>query len=369
MQPHKTPNFNLPRVQEKCRNLLLLADEIDLYGPRQICERTVLAPLLGSGAHPLGAYLRNGLIRFGSYSRESKRAFSYRLNEPFIAQLRARLSIYPPPAIETAKRVDRMFSHSVRGECKRTGHRVYPWWSYMKREKVEELFLGQFGVMYRYDMQVSQPNIVLQLFDKVARSDTPGIRLVNEVPTWRALVADRTHFRSTLADSIGCTLPEMKDIVQSITNGGYATSSPRNPICKTLGLVRTMKLIDHPYYLGLVKDYRRIRTVLFPRTKVKDLKGRLYRTYEKIEDAVMMVVDAHLTQLGVDGWFIHDCVITHQKLRTKDLTTQVRDKTGFTVTFEEDITHSSPPGPPLYDLPKSVDAEVQPFFATLEEFT
>lgn len=337
MQLIKPPNFALLRVREKCHALLEIVDELELYGPRQI-PQAELTKKLGNQCHPLGEYLRQGLDQFGSYSKDTGRCYSYRPNQAFIANLRKKLLATKPSVLETAKRVNRTFSPSQRGTAKRNGHRVYPWWAMMQTEKLEELFLAQFGIMHRYDMQVSQPNIVLQLYERCL-PDNPRVReLAYSVPTWSALVSNREHFRTTLAADVGCTYSEVKDIIQSITNGGYATSSPKNPMCQALGWTGVHALMAHPYYQGLRKDYVRIRKVLFPGQKVKDIKGRMYRAYEQIEDAIMTVVEQHIQKAGIDGWFIHDCVITHQKVRVEDMEHEVGQKTGFKVRFEETTT-------------------------------
>ena len=326
----RVPNLALPRVQAKCKALLDLVDELELYGPRSITQ-VELTKLLGNQTKPIGAFLRLGLERFGSYTPGSS-GYSYRPNHEFCDRLRAQLSTPPAPILEVAKRVNRVFSPSKRHEHKKTGHRYYPWWSWMQTEKMEELFLAQYGQMFRYDMEASQPTIVLQLYERMLNPVLAKHSPKHQVPTWRAYVENRTYFRQKLSQDIGEPVGVIKDVLQSVTNGGYATTSPKNPICHMLGEMSTHKLLQHELYQGLLKDYRVMRTVLFPDTPVKGVSKQLYHAYERVEDVIMALIDR---ELKVDAWFIHDGFFTHTRIQKAELEAKVKEVLGFTIKLEE----------------------------------
>jgi hypothetical protein len=340
-QVPKVPNLALPRVQAKCNALLELVDELELYGPRQISQ-VELTKLLGNQAKPVGQYLRLGLSRFGSYSQETGKSYSYRPNTEFCEKLRAQLSTPPTPVLETAKRVNLTFLVCSRESFKKTGHRYYPWWSWMKTDKLEKLFIAQFGEMFRYDMEASQPTVILQLYQQALTPTQKKFSEKHAVPTWSAYVADRTAFRTQLARDLDEPLEVIKDLLQSITNGGYATTSPKNPMCRLLGLIGTDRLMKHPLYIGLVQDYRTIRSVLFPGMKVKGISRALYTAYERVEDAIMTVV---AQELQVPAWFIHDGFFTHTRTSKAELEAAVLNKLNLKVKFEEKTISHTGAGP------------------------
>lgn len=325
----RVPNLALPRVQAKCKALLELADELDLYGPRSITQ-VELTKLLGNQTKPIGAYLRQGLERFGSY-RPGESGYSYRTNSEFCNHLREHLATPPAPILEVAKRVNRTFSPLKREELKKSGHRYYPWWTWMKSEKLEELFIAQYGQMHRYDIEAAQPTIVLQLYDQRLTS-LHKYSEKHKVQTWRSYVNDRSTFRQTLAEHIFEPVQVVKDVLQSITNGGYATTSPKNPICRMLGIISTHRLLQHELYQGLIRDYRTMRSVLFPGEPVKGLSSRLYHSYERVEDLIMECISK---KLKVDAWFIHDGFFTHTRIQKAELEAHVKNTLGFTIRLDE----------------------------------
>jgi len=202
----------------------------------------------------------------------------------------------------------------------------------MNTEKMEALFIAQYGQMFRYDMEASQPTIVLQLYERMLNPVLAKHSSKHRVPTWRAYVDNRTFFRQTLAHHLNEPVEVIKDVLQSITNGGYATTSPKNPICRMLGEMTTYKLMQHELYQGLLKDYRVMRTVLFPNMPVKGVSKALYHAYERVEDAIMELISR---KLEVDAWFIHDGFFTHTRIQKAGLEAQVKEVLGFTIKLEE----------------------------------
>jgi len=333
MKNIKKPDLKNPRVRAKCLELLKLVDELEHFGERPI-GAVELTKTLGNQNQPLGAWLRLGLERFGSYSVDAKRAYSYRPNKTYIATLRQELNVLPETALEVAERQNKTYTLLPRSACKKSGHRYYGWWTWCSKPVREALFLKQFPRMFVYDISVARPTVLRQMFLKVV--DPMLLRTVSKysLPTWTALVTDRTTFRTTLANDLGITYQEAKDLCQSITNGGWASTSPFNPFCKEYGMIVTMRLMEHELYKGLREDFKTLRSVLLPNTPAKECPTKLYHAYEVVEDLVMTLVEQQLT---TPAWFIHDGFVTYEPVTNlKSVTAEVEQRTGYAIQFEEE---------------------------------
>lgn len=343
----KRPNLETDRNHEKALNLLKLSEELEVYGARQIAAKE-LTKKLGNQCKPLGAWLRNGLIREGFYSVEKQIAFTYKPNYPFIAELRLLLGVNKASALKVAETQVKSFLPADRSDAKRTGYRYYPWWSFMPKAKRTELFIQQHGVMYEYDVKASQPTIMLGLYDKLLPEHLK-MSDKHKLQTWRAYVRDRNAFRRHLGDDLCIEYEDVKSLLQGVTNGAWASTSQRNTFCRKLGQIKVHELMQHGLYKGLREDMNTMWSVLFPNQPKKSMGKKLHAIYEPVEDKLMALIAAHLKILAVDAWFVHDGFFTHQPVSTTDLETYVQDLTGFTIKFEEKISVEGGGG--HHDLP------------------
>lgn len=329
----KRPNLEPARNREKALALIKLAEQLDVYGARQISAKE-LTKKLGNQCKPLGAWLRNGLIREGMYSVDKQISYTYKPNHAFVSELRLLLGLDKTDIVLTAKEQGKSFQPCARSDAKRTGHRFYPWWSFMPKAKRRELFFSQFGSLYEYDIEVARPTVLLQVYDKLL----PKHLLVSDrhkIPTWRSYVQDRNTFRRHLGDDLDVPYDTIKELLQAVTNGAWASTSVRNPFCKNLGQIKVHELMRHPLYVGLRADLNLIWQVLYPGQPKKSIGKKLYAAYEPIEDKLMEVIAHRLAKLGVDAWFVHDGFFCHQQVDKADLEKFVFDVTEFSIKLEQ----------------------------------
>lgn len=332
LQLAKRPNLTTPRNREKALNLIKLAEELELYGGRQISAKE-LTKKLGNQCKPLGAYLRKGLIREGRYSVDEGIAYKYTANKEFVNELRLVLELNETPKVETAKQHQKLFLPCARSDSKRSGHRFYPWWANMNSEKRKQLFIEQYGAYYEYDIEVARPSILLQVYDKILSPALKRVSDRHQLSTWRAYVADRQQFRRHLATDLGVEIEDVKDLLQGVTNGAWASTSPRNPFCKKLGVIKVHQFMQHELYLGLRKDINTMWSVLFKNQPKNQVGKKLYACYEPIEDKIMEFVEHWLKQNQIDAWFVHDAFFCHQPVDTTELEQYVLDCTQFRISF------------------------------------
>lgn len=324
----------MERNRAKAIALLELCDSLERYGPRQISAKE-LTKLLGNQCKPLGAYLRLGLIQFGYYSVENHQSYSYRPNKEFCKRLRAELGLTSDTRLTPAPKSDKVFVPCRREyQGTRKGFRLYPWWSYMNSQEKKDRFLAQFDKYFDYDIEVARPTILLQMYEKKCNPFLLGNSNKHKLNTWRLMVEDRTTFRQKIADDVGATYEEIKDVLQSVTNGGYVSTSPCNSACKKLGSISAYKLKNHELYIGLREDFKTMRGVLFPNVSAADVKKAMWALYERTEDKVMSLVDSELAKMGVDAWFIHDGFFTHTEVDVKALEKSIQSKINLSLKIE-----------------------------------
>lgn len=335
LQLGKRPNLKPARNREKALNLIKLAEELDTYGARQI-RAVELTKKLGNQCKPLGAWLRRGLIQEGLYSVEQQIAYTYRPNHEFVNHLRLLLGVDEKPKIEVAKEIGKLFIPCERKNAPRKGHRFYPWWSFMKKEKRREIFLAQFSKLYEFDIECARPTVLLQLYDRklpehLKTSDK------HKVNTWRAYVQDRNMFRRQLSDDLGVPVEDIKELLQGVTNGAWASTSARNPFCRKIGQIKVHYLMKHDLYRGMREDLNTMWKVLFPEQPKKSIGKKMYGLYEPIEDEIMNSIEKFLKSVDVDGWFVHDGFFTYKDLCVTDIETHVFKTTNWSIKLEKKI--------------------------------
>ncbi len=335
LQALQTPNFTIERNRAKALALLELCESLERYGPRQISAKE-LTKLLGNQCKPLGAYLRLGLIQFGFYSIENHQAYSYKPNKEFCNKLKAELGLTDTPRLTPVPKSDKVFTVARREyQGPRRGSRIYPWWSYTCSKERVDRFLMQFNSYFDYDIEVARPTILLQMYEKKVNHTLLANSDKHQLSTWRFLVRDRSSFRKQIATDIGVSYEEVKDILQSVTNGGYVSTSPANSACKKLGIIKADLFRRHPLYQGLRSDFKTLREVLFPDTSAAVVKKAMYALYERTEDRIMSLVDQELHKMGVNAWFIHDGFFTHQEVDVRCLEEAIQNQIQLSVKIEK----------------------------------
>lgn len=335
LSPIKQPNLTSRLNREKSLRFLQLVQEMEDYGGEYRLHSSFLIKLIGHHDRPIGAYLRQGLKRFGNYVPGEK-SFGYAVNYEFVEKLKQQLNVIEPVKSEERLIKKPEFKLEPRESGKKTGHRYYHWFTNTKKELRRELFIEQFGEMYEYDIQVARPTIILSMMDKrFVKSDGNPIFPLTE---WRSLVTDRKTWREKLAADVGITYQQAKDLQQAITNGAFLSFSTRSATFKIVNFDSAVmcRLKQNAQLAGLRRNFITIRKWLL-KTSSKKAGVTLYHQYEQVEDAVMRQVAKKLTEMEVPAWFIHDCFFTYDRIDVDELNSWMKDKFALNITFDEEV--------------------------------
>lgn len=343
LELQQRPDFSKPENFEKAINLLKICDEIDKMGSLSI-HSSVLTAYLGNQARPIGAYLRFGLKRIKNYVA-GKYSYSYEVNKQFVDALRQHLeSLVEKPKCakaskKTVKEVKEVKAKEFKIEPRSAGkfvkNRYYTWYTRLPAEKRKALFISQYGKFFDYDISVARPSILLSIYDRTIDDNFKNVKNILDIPTWRNLVLDKMHWRQTIMDDCGISYKNVKLIQQSIANGGFASLSPKNPIRQLIGTDRTQRLLAHELYLGLIKDFKRVRQVIFPLAKAREARKLLSNLYVSNENAIMELIEKELNKQKIPAWFVHDGFFTYEDIEPSTLEEVIRNNIGFNIRIEK----------------------------------
>lgn len=333
------PNLKDPRLVRRATQVLDFAYDLQIvpHGRRAMRATELYkitgTPRPGAKTDPAG-YFKTLFRQLGSYSKgsEFKDASTYvYMAIPHRVTRLAEAIGYKDGLVRAAHRKGWSFLNAPgpRSELRRTGDRVYPWWALMQRDVRVELFVAELGQGYDYDIEAAKPTVTLQAWKKQFPT-APTLK------TWERLVADRKTFRVTLADEVGITVEQAKDVCQTVLNGGWASPVKKNGICEAIGEAATRRLMESSIYQNLRADFKTFWTVLKESGTVPEIlsageAGSLF--YNRIEDEIMSVVAEELkTQ---DVWFIHDGFMTKDKIHKARIEEAIFFRTGYDVHLEE----------------------------------
>jgi len=216
------------------------------------------------------------------------------------------------------------------------GHRYYTAVTSME----EEVRAALIGHGFDYDITASCATLLYQLYLK-----TGGEAL----PTWQALVTDRTKFRTELVEFSGIPMAKIKTMIAGILNGAYFAKHRENSIWNifrtAFAKVSWEDFIQHPHLCGLINEGKVLYAALVPKAERVKLEGKTrvqsrgwhqYQLYEKLEDTIMSVVSVVLGD--DDVWFIHDGFMRRERMsreKFRELISRVKAETGYDIELEE----------------------------------
>jgi len=341
LQLSTPPAFTDPRIKRRAEKVLDFAYDLML---RPKSERGMKATeyykVIGTIGRGPSAYFDTLFRKIGYYTKGT--TYIYSPIEQRVQRCANAIG-YTNGLVRAANRKGYSFLNDPgpRAALPRTGSRLYPWWSWMKKEVRFELFLAEHGKGYDYDIEAAKPTVTLQAWKKLMREHKPEAleKAECKLPAWTALVADRRAYREKMAREVGITVEQAKDVCQIVLNSGYASPVKKNAICETIGEEATKRLMDSKMYVQLRADFRTFWQELKGLGVVPDMLFDLRpgeavsEFYNKIEDEVMSVVANELANQRV--WFIHDGFMTTEQVDVKSIEQAIMFHTGYDIKLEE----------------------------------
>lgn len=195
---------------------------------------------------------------------------------------------------------------------------------------------------HEYDLSNAHFDILRQLANKI------GL----ETPAIDNYMADKTAIRARIAADVGISIKEVKVVLLSVLYGAKKGSSwfkskgrwRLGAIAETVGQDKAARLFEHTDWAGLADEVATIRKPILAacpvhRGKVVNLMGKvcdggpLSHIVQGVEAKILhCVIETYGNQIVL---LQHDGFIASSRLDVDSLSSMVKDRTGFDVTFDE----------------------------------
>jgi hypothetical protein len=338
-----TPNFNDPRVKKRIKRAVGFCCSSLSYDKPRAWARVELDRWFGhSKKGHLSEWLRKRLLveESARYSKDQGECKKWLLNPEGVRDLCEIYNNYLIVKLPSATQVpvetqialdwaEEHYGHQIKSgvfEYQDKSHRL---WNDLQRipNDLRRPLFAKHGYEYEYDIQACAPTLISQLARKQG--------MTRPTPVLGAFLADRQHYRVALAERLGCSHKQSKEILNAIFAGaklgpGNAIATILNNNCNQLRILR-----DNLWFCSLRKDIKKCWDVI----KVSEGSVRLssrhkWMIYFQLEKSVMSVVRRELIKEGNRHFLEHDGWRCESYIDPHSLRLSVRKHTGYDIQID-----------------------------------
>jgi hypothetical protein len=242
---------------------------------------------------------------------------------PSVAQVQ---ELVQKTGIEWAKEV---YGDQISSGCFEYKDKSNRLWNDLQRLPTEirrPLFAEQ-GYHWEYDIRACAPTLIYQ------RARKEG--MTRPVKTLDAFLADRQLYRQALAERVGCTEAQAKQIITALFSG--AKLGPGNAIADILNHRKDQLdiLKNNVWVKELRKDIKKCWDAIKSSEKSLRLSSRQkWMIYFELERSVMNVVRTELNKMSVRYFLEHDGWRCDRYVDEYSLRLTVKKRCGYSVDFD-----------------------------------
>ena len=196
---------------------------------------------------------------------------------------------------------------------------------------------------YEYDLEAAHQNILLQLLAKQG-VDFP------ELDVLREYVSNKKGIRLRLSEELGASVDVVKEIISALTYGAELNRSPKQSLYDSCDGDKELldKVVSHLWLKDLVKVFKLAHQYLvtdkdnivnavgikYSKEEAND-SSELAHILQGVERLVLDTVIKHSNRDDI-ALLVHDCVVFYTKQDIDELSTIVKEETGFDLEFSEE---------------------------------
>lgn len=338
-----SPNFSDPRVIKRINLALeyvrqyIKPNENTWQSTRHIDDH------FSQGQLPLSKWLRSKLLIVvdNHYNYLTGKCKTYSRNEDGYQELKSLMSSKPQqPQITSSEHEQLITGQFIYDhQANRLFNTIQSKPKYIKRP-----LLSSYGYNHTYDIICAAPRLILQYARKCGL-DTP-------TPLLDQYLADRQQVRQQLAQDIGITTDQVKEIINALINGAVITHRSDTSILKILNnkhlLIDSLKQNQYITKLRVeiksvwqsIKPHRPLRTMINKNGVTVNMrltprdKSDVYR---ELEELVLREIQRYLVRTNNRGLLEHDGWTCCDVVDTTELRSLVRSNTGYVIELEWSI--------------------------------
>jgi hypothetical protein len=202
-------------------------------------------------------------------------------------------------------------------------------WNDLQRipSEIRKPLFAKHGYEYEYDIQACAPTLISQLARKEG--------MTRPTPVLDDFLANRQKYRIALAERIGCTERQSKEILNAIFAG--AKLGPGNAIATILNENRHQLdlLKTNVWFTSLRKDIKKCWDAIKSSEKSVRLSSRdKWMIYFGLEKSVMSVIRKQLIKEGNRYFLEHDGWRCESYIDPDSLRLSVRKQTGYDIQID-----------------------------------
>lgn len=336
-----TPNFENKKIQQRC--LKALAFVCSRFGnePRAWSTRDINRHLGDNTKNP-GKWLRETLlIETSSYYNHSQgKCKQFARNYPGVDHLRSCLGLSQKQVERVAyNSVHTEFSDIIRNQNFEYTDKSSRLWHPLQQVKkdVRQQVLAHEGYEYEYDISSAASTLLVQH----TQFKNPDIDLAHI----QEYIKNKDYHRQRLSALTSLSPDKIKQIINALLCGAPLTFNVNSAILNICGNNRSqvyLLKID-PWLTGYRLDVSRMWEEIFRgQTQRTTITGRRlpwgcsdkWAVYFQLERQVMDATSRYLRTKKIIPFKIHDGFTCNQGVDVIELSSYVRNKTGFDVTFD-----------------------------------
>ena len=337
-----TPNFNDPRVKKKCLRALGFVCSSLSYDKPRAWARVELDKWLGYQHRDLGQWLRKTLLveQSARWNKDTGECKKWLLRESGVNHLCEIYNDYLIAKLPIANKVAKStqialdWAENEYQQQLTTGVFEYKeksnrFWNDLQRipSEIRKPLFAKHGYEYEYDIQACAPTLISQLARKEG--------MTRPTPVLDDFLANRQKYRIALAERIGCTERQSKEILNAIFAG--AKLGPGNAIATILNENRHQLdlLKTNVWFTSLRKDIKKCWDAIKSSEKSVRLSSRdKWMIYFGLEKSVMSVIRKQLIKEGNRYFLEHDGWRCESYIDPDSLRLSVRKQTGYDIQID-----------------------------------
>lgn len=326
------PDFNNPKVKDRCIKALAFVDSWLKPGVIKSLSRTLFTKSFGNTSRPLALWLRNELIIVvdSRWNKDRGQCKKYTRNVEGVENLKLQLGIKQVRDYKVTEEISQQLASGDFEYTEKSLREYHPLQNYPKI--VKRSILNKSGMTYEYDIQSAAQTLIVQYAQQL------GYQI--PMPHLESLLGDKTSIRNQLAKDLGLDTIQIKKLLHALLFGAKISTRHDNQI---FALVNWNKfMIEHIRNNQWITDYRNeLRSLWkFIRSKRNIARGQRLNAklrseiYRELEKSVRSVIQRYLKITKNKHFFEHDGWSCEKVVDITELRFKVKSETGYTINLD-----------------------------------
>lgn len=339
------PNFNNPRVIDRCRRALGFACAVMSDTRPHPWSTRYIDQYFGSQRNDLSKYLRKTLLivtdEFYRYNSGENKCKEYILNKEGVRSLRENLNFskthYYPSVVKVAEQDHLEELRSGNFQYSDKSNRLWhPLQRYRRQYRTQ--ILSDSGYKHDYDIECCAPTLIHQYAQHLGMDEY--------LFALREYLNNKTQVRQQIAQESELPIEAIKEVINALFAGAVLSTNKHSDVYDILNgdIARIEFLKQHKYLTELRSDIQTCWTYITPQLSrrrnsstnrlIKITSKQKWNVYFELERVILNSIRTYLDINSIRYFLIHDGWTCDREIDRDELRDYVRTNTGYEIKFE-----------------------------------